>query len=137
MFGIITLSKVSVHTESLDIRWGLIGLISEIDGFDASWKSIERREGQSLKELKSIATVRSVGASTRIESSKLSDEEVNVLLKNMDISRLQDRDQQEVVGYYDPLDIIDENFEEIPVSESGLKNLHNLLLKYSAKDDWH
>ncbi|MCT1523805.1 hypothetical protein [Sphingobacterium hotanense] len=107
------MSKVSVHTESLDISWGLIGLISEIDRFDASWKAIERREGQSLKELKSIATVRSVGTSTRIEGSKLSDEEVNVLLKNMDISRLQDRDQQEVVGYYDALDIIDENFEEI------------------------
>src|SRR5690606_20686971 len=127
----------SVHTESLDISWALIGLISEIDRFDASWKAIERREGQSLKELKSIATVRSVGASTRIEGSRLSDEEVNVLLKNMDISRLQDRDEQEVVGYYDALDIMDENFEEIPVSESGLKNLHNQLLKYSAKDDWH
>lgn len=131
------MSKVNVHTESLDISWGLIGLISEIDRFDASWKAIERREGQSLKELKSIATVRSVGASTRIEGSRLSDEEVNVLLKKMDISRLQDRDEQEVVGYYDALDIIDENFEEIPVSESGLKNLHNQLLKYSAKDDCH
>lgn len=131
------MSKVCVHTESLDINWKLIDLISEIDRFDASWKAIERREGQSLKELKSIATVRSVGASTRIEGSKLSDAEVDVLLKNMDISRLQDRDQQEVVGYYEALDIIDESFEEIPVSESGLKNLHNLLLKYSTKDDWH
>lgn len=131
------MGKVSVHTEALDINWKLIGLISEIDRFDASWKAIERREGQSLKELKSIATVRSVGASTRIEGSKLSDEEVDVLLKSMDISKLQDRDQQEVVGYYEALDIIDENFEEIPVSESGLKNLHNLLLKYSGKDGWH
>src|SRR3546814_5484094 len=89
------MSKVSVHTEFLDINWKLIGLISEIDRFDASWKAIERREGQSLKELKSIATVRSVGASTRIEGSKLTDEEVDILLKNMDISKLQERDEQE------------------------------------------
>src|SRR5690606_8521124 len=92
---------------------------------------------QSLKKLKSIATVRSVGASTRIEGSKLTDEEVDILLKNMDISKLQERDEQEVVGYYEALDVIDENFEEIPVTENGLKNLHNLLLKYSEKDRWH
>lgn len=57
--------------------------------------------------LKSIATVRSVGASTRIEESKLSDQEVDVLLKNMDISKLEERDQQEVVGYFEVLDLIE------------------------------
>lgn len=131
------MSKVNVHTESLDLNWKLISLISDIDRFDASWQSIERREGQSLKELKSIATVRSVGASTRIEGSKLSDQEVDILLKNMDISKLEERDQQEVVGYFEVLDLIDENYEHLPVSENGLKNLHNQLLKYSEKDQWH
>lgn len=129
--------KVSVHTEFLNINWKLIALISEIDRFDASWKAIERKEGQSLKELKSIATVRSVGASTRIEGSKLTDEEVDILLRNIDISKLQERDEQEIVGYFETLDLIDENFEEIPVTENGLKNLHNVLLKYSEKDRWH
>lgn len=131
------MSKVIVHTELLDIDWNLIGLISEIDRFDASWKAIERREGQSLKELKSIATVKSVGASTRIEGSRLTDDEVDVLLKNMDISKLQERDEQEVVGYYEALDVIDEHFDAIPVTENGLKNLHKTLLNYSEKDEWH
>lgn len=66
----------------------------------------ERQEKQSLKQLKSIATVRSVGASTRIEGSKLTDEEVDVLLKNIDITKLEDRDSQEAVGYFEALDII-------------------------------
>lgn len=57
-----------VHTFQISIDWDLISLISVIDRFDASWASIERREGQTLKQLKSIATVRSVGASTRIET---------------------------------------------------------------------
>jgi Fic family protein len=131
------MSKVNVHTETLDLNWKLINLMGEIDRFDASWQAIERREGQSLKELKSIATVRSVGASTRIEGSKLSDEEVDVLLKNMDVSKLEERDQQEVVGYFEVLDLIDENYDDIPVSENALKNLHNQLLKYSKKDEWH
>ena len=60
-------------------------LISAIDRFDASWTAIERKEGQSLKELKSIATVRSVGASNRIEGNKMSDEEVDVLLQNIHV----------------------------------------------------
>lgn len=126
-----------VHTFKLKIDWRLIRLISQIDRFDASWTSIEKREGQSLKQLKSIATVRSVGASTRIEGSKMSDEEVEVLLKNIDITKIEDRDSQEVVGYFDTLDIISESNDDIKVNESGLKNLHNILMKYSAKDAWH
>lgn len=70
--------KNSVHTFEIDLDWQLIKLISQIDRFDASWASIEKKEGQSLKNLKIIATVRSVGASTRIEGAKMSDKEVGV-----------------------------------------------------------
>ncbi|MCD4682823.1 MAG: Fic family protein [Bacteroidales bacterium] len=126
-----------VHTFTIDIDWKLIRLISQIDRFDASWTSIEKKEGQSLKQLKSIATVRSVGASTRIEGSKMSDEEVEVLLKEIDITKIEDRDSQEVVGYFETLDLITELYHDININESGLKNLHNILLKHSEKDDWH
>ncbi len=114
---------------SLNIDWKLIGLISEIDRFDANWTAVERREGQSLKELKSIATVRSVGASNRIEGNKMSDEEVDVLLQKIDITKLTDRDSQEVVGYFEALDLISDSYESIAVSESHIKSLHNVLMK--------
>jgi len=55
-----------IHTLKLDLGMKLVTELSKIDRFDASWASIEKREGPSLKQLKSIATVRSVGASTRI-----------------------------------------------------------------------
>lgn len=126
-----------VYIFKIDINWDLIGLISKIDRFDASWSSIEKREGQSLKQLKSISTVRSVGASTRIEGSKMSDAEVDVLLKNIDITKLEDRDSQEVVGYFDTLDIITKSYQDINITESSIKNLHNILLKHSKKDSWH
>ncbi len=126
-----------VYTFSLDIDWQLIRLISQIDRFDASWTTIEKKEGQSLKQLKIIATVRSVGASTRIEGSNMSDQEVEVLLKEIDITKIEDRDSQEVVGYFEALDIISESYNTIPISENSLKNLHNILLKYSKKDEWH
>ena len=124
-----------VYMFSLNIDWELIRLISQIDRFDASWTSIEKKVGQSLKQLKTVATVRSVGASTRIEGSKMSDEEVRVLLKEIDITKIGDRDSQEVVGYFGTLDLISESHKEIPITESSLKNLHNILLKYSKKDD--
>jgi len=126
-----------VYNFRLNIDWKLITLISEIDRFDANWTSIERREGQSLKELKSIATVRSVGASNRIEGNKMSDEEVDVLLQKIDVTKLTERDSQEVVGYFEALDLISESYENISLSESHIKSLHNSLMKYSAKDQWH
>jgi len=129
--------KSNIHTFLLDLNWKLINAISEIDRFDASWATVERQEGQSLKQLKSIATVRSVGASTRIEGSKMSDEEVETLLKNIDVTKLEDRDSQEVVGYFETLDIISESYPDIPINESNLKNLHSILMKHSQKDGWH
>ena len=102
-----------VYTFQLTIDWELIRLISQIDRFDASWSTIEKKEGQSLKQLKSIATIRSVGASTRIEGSEMSDEEVDVLLKNIDITKLVDRDSQEVVGYFNAMDRISEAYQDI------------------------
>jgi len=127
----------NVHNIGIDIDWHLLHLISSIDRFDASWSSIESREGQSLKQLRQIATVRSVGASTRIEGSKMSDEEVDVLLKQMDINKLEDRDSQEVVGYYETLDIIIESYQNIEIVENSIKHLHNILMKHNQKDQWH
>lgn len=129
--------EIELYNFKLYIDWKLINLISQIDRFDANWTAIERKEGQSLKELKSIATVRSVGASNRIEGNKMSDDEVEVLLQKIDISKLSDRDSQEVVGYFEVLDLISESYENIHISESLIKSLHNNLMKYSAKDQWH
>ena len=126
-----------VYNFNLNIDWKLINFISEIDRFDANWTSIERKEGQSLRELKSIATVRSVGASNRIEGNKMSDEEVDVLLQKIDITKLNDRDSQEVVGYFEVLDLISESYKDISLSDSHIKSLHNSLMKYSDKDQWH
>ena len=126
-----------VFSFNLNIDWKLINLISVIDRFDSQWTTIERREGQSLKQLKSIATVRSVGASNRIEGNRMTNEEIDVLLKNIDITKLSDRDSQEVVGYFDVLDLISESYENITITENNIKSLHNSLMKYSTKDEWH
>lgn len=121
----------------VDLGMELMTELSKIDRFDASWTSIEKREATSLKQLKSIATVRSVGASTRIEGSQMTDDEVAVLIEKLSISKLEERDEQDVIGYFEAMDIIAENSEAIEVTESQIKNLHNILMKYGEKDAWH
>lgn len=127
----------TVHTFRIDLTWELLQAISRVDRFAGEWAGIERREGRSLKHLKSIATVQSVGASTRIEGSRLDDPEVDALLAHLDITKLEDRDRQEVVGYYEALDTIGDAYAEIRIGESELKHLHKLALRYSTKDAWH
>lgn len=126
-----------IYTFILTLDWKLINELSRIDKFGGGWSVVEKREGQSLKQLKSIATVRSVGASTRIEGSKMTDDEVAVLISNLAVSKLEERDQQEVAGYFEALDIITESYADIEITESSLKNLHNILMRYSEKDAWH
>jgi Fic family protein len=126
-----------IHTVILSPDWKLINELSQIDKFGGSWTAIEKREGQSLKQLKSIATLRSVGASTRIEGSKMTNDEVERLIKNLAAAKLEERDAQEVAGYYETLDIISESFRDIDITENNLKMLHNILMKHSEKDAWH
>jgi Fic family protein len=128
-----------LHTFSLELDFKLLNLLSGIDRFAGSWSAIERREGiQTLKQLKSIATVHSVGASTRIEGSKMTNNEVKALIfDNLTIEKLEERDQQEVVGYFTALDVISESYQDIAITENSLKNLHNILMKFSDKDQWH
>ncbi|MBR4677193.1 MAG: Fic family protein [Bacteroidales bacterium] len=95
------------------------------------------KDANQLRELKTIATIRSIGSSTRIEGSQMSNEQVEELLKNIKITKLESRDAQEVAGYFEALDIIYESFNEIQIRENDIKSLHNILLKHSTKDSWH
>lgn len=129
--------KQIIHTFHLDLTMKLMNEISKVDRFDASWAQIEKREGQTLKQLKSIATVRSVGASTRIEGSKMTNDEVEVLIDKLKISKLEERDEQEVAGYFEALDAIAESYKDIAITEGNLKNLHKILMGHCDKDEWH
>jgi Fic family protein len=128
---------LKIHQMELDLGMELLAELSKLDRFDASWLSIEKREAASLKQLKSIATVRSVGASTRIEGSRMTDDEVAVLIEKLAIGTLEDRDEQEVMGYFEVMDIIAEHFDTIEITENELRNLHKMLMKYAEKDSWH
>ena len=77
----------------------LLRLIGEIDEFKGAWKALGNLAPDRLATLRRVATVESVGASTRIEGAKLTDAEVDALLSNLDLGSFKTRDEQEVAGY--------------------------------------
>ena len=111
--------------------------VAHIDRFKGKWEILEQKENIYLQELRRIATLQSVGSSTRIEGAMLTDEEVKQLLNDVTITTFETRDEQEVAGYYDVLELILDQVQEIPFSENMVKQLHSLLLKYSDKDTRH
>lgn len=115
----------------------VIQQISRIDQFKGVWTNLDQEENRYLRELRKIATIQSIGSSTRIEGSSLTDAEISSLIKNLKISKLQSRDEQEVIGYYDTLETILSNHADINLTLSNIHGLHNLLLKHSIKDDRH
>jgi Fic family protein len=111
--------------------------IARIDEFKGKWDSLEQQENLHLKELRRIATIQSVSSSTRIEGVVLTDEEVKHLLEDVTMTTFETRDEQEVVGYYDVLELILDQGRELPFSENMVKQLHGMLLNYSDKDTRH
>jgi len=122
---------------SLIITPELLRLISEIDEFKGSWRVQNDQSPDRLRALRRVATIESIGSSTRIEGSKLSDVEIEDLLIRVGSASFLTRDEQEVAGYAEAMELIFDNFTEIPVTENYIKQLHASLLRHSKKDVRH
>jgi Fic family protein len=126
-----------VDIKNIIITPEILKLIADIDEFKGRWKVIENLAPERLSSLRRIATIESVGSSTRIEGSKLSDAEVEKLLSRLQTKSFTSRDEEEVAGYADAMDMIFDGYEVIPPTENHIKQLHGVLLKYSTKDQGH
>jgi len=67
--------NMDMTTQSLVITPEVLALIAEIDEFKGAWRALGNCPG-TINRLKRVATIESIGSSTRIEGSKLSDREV-------------------------------------------------------------
>jgi Fic family protein len=123
--------------KNITITPEILKLIADIDEFKGRWTVIETLAPERLTSLRRIATIESVGSSTRIEGATLSDAEVEKLLAGLQTKTFANRDEQEVAGYADAMDMIFEGYEVITSTENHIKQLHGVLLKYSAKDQDH
>jgi len=126
-----------IRTHTLTITPAILRLIAEIDEFKGAWAAIGRISPDRLKALRHVATIESIGSSTRIEGAKLSDREVEQLLSGLEIKHFASRDEEEVAGYAAVMETAFASFGEIALNENHIKQLHGQLLAYSSKDERH
>ena len=126
-----------LDARSLQITPEILRFIARIDEFKGAWRALGTLAPDRLSALRRVATIESIGSSTRIEGSKLTNREVEQLLSNLEIQSFASRDQQEVAGYGELMDLVFTSWQEIPFSENHIKQLHQILLRYSEKDAWH
>lgn len=123
--------------DTLLITPEILGLIARIDEFKGAWRALGTLAPDRLSALRRVATIESIGSSTRIEGSKLTDREVERLLSNLAIKKFETRDEQEVAGYAELMDLMFRAWEDIPFNENHVKQFHQILLQYSQKDERH
>jgi Fic family protein len=126
-----------LKTDTLRITPEILSLIARIDEFKGAWRALGTLAPDRLSALRRVATIESIGSSTRIEGSKLTDREVELLLSNLEMKSLATRDEQEVAGYAELMDLVFSSWQDIPLTENYIKQLHQVLLSYSEKDSWH
>lgn len=127
--------KINIST--LHITDEILQLISTLDEFKGVWRAIGRIAPERLSRLRRVATIESIGSSTRIEGSKLTDREIEQLLSNLEIKKFASRDEQEVAGYAKVMDTVFAHADSIELTENHIKQLHRDLLQYSEKDVRH
>jgi len=128
---------MSMQYHKITITDQILNSISEIDEFRGTWTFLKNLAPEKLNSLRKTATIESVGSSTRIEGVKLSDAEVEKLLSGIKAHSFHSRDEEEVAGYAELMNLIFDSHEEIPLTENYIKQLHGILLKYSSKDVRH
>ncbi|WP_341792673.1 MULTISPECIES: Fic family protein [unclassified Rickettsia] len=111
--------------------------ISEIDGVKNSWQITEKLLPQTIDRLTRSVIITSTGASNRIEGNKLTDTQVESLYRGLRVQKFKTRDEQEIVGYIQCLELIFNNYQEIYITESFVLKLHSDMLVYSEKDIRH
>lgn len=126
-----------IQSNTIQVTQEILSRISHIDEFKGAWRALGRLAPDRLSALRRVATIESIGSSTRIEGSKLSDREVERLLSNLQIKSFDTRDEQEVAGYAEAMDLVFNSWQEISVTENHIKQLHQIMLQYSNKDTRH
>jgi Fic family protein len=128
---------VTFKTDTLRITPAVLALIAEIDEFKGAWRALGTLAPERLLALRRVATIESIGSSTRIEGSKLSDREVERLLTTLEIKSFASRDEQEVAGYAEAMELVFRSWDDIVITENHIKQLHRDLLVHSEKDERH
>jgi len=126
-----------MNNYKIKITAEILNLLSELDEFKGKWQATNILSPERLGALKQVATIESIASSTRIEGVKLTDAQVANLLAKVSRKSFKNRDEEEVSGYAEAMNLVLESFDSLEISENHIKQLHLVLLKYSSKDIRH
>ena len=110
----------------------IISYIARIYEYKGKQELYIRQKKAKLEKLVEIAKVQSTESSNKIEGIVTTEIRMKQLLS--DKTTPKNRDEKEIMGYRDVLNIIHENFEYIPISSNYILQLHKYLYKYAASD---
>lgn len=127
----------TINTKTLVIEPEMLDIIAELDEFMGAWRALSTLAPERLSALRRVATIESIGSSTRIEGSKLSDQDVAKILSNVEIRSFEMRDEQEVAGYASVMETVFASWSVLPLTETHVTQLHRDLLRHSTKDARH
>ncbi|MQM35419.1 MAG: AsnC family transcriptional regulator, partial [Candidatus Accumulibacter phosphatis] len=110
-----------IRSDTVQITPEILSLIAEIDEFKGAWRALGSLAPDRLSALRRVATIESIGSSTRIEGSQLSDREVERLLSRLQIKPFTTRDEQEVAGYADVMERVLSSGPDIALTENHIQ----------------
>ena len=111
-------------------RWDsdILGLIASIYKEAGKQEMYLKQRPDELEKLIDIAKVQSTEASNAIEGIVTTDTRIRQLVEEKTAPR--NRDEQEIAGYRDALNIIHESFDVIPITRNYIMQLHKILYSY-------
>lgn len=113
-----------------DYLWDseILGLIAAIYKEAGKQELYLKQRPEELEKLIEIAKIQSTEASNAIEGIVTTSTRIKQLVEEKTIPK--NRDEQEIAGYRDVLNIIHENFDVIPISQNYILQLHKILYSH-------
>ena len=106
----------------------LLGLIAAIYKEAGKQDLYLKQRPEELEKLVEIAKVQSTESSNAIEGIVTTNTRIKQLVEEKTSPR--NRDEQEIAGYRDALNIIHENFDTIPISKNYILQLHKIMYSH-------
>ena len=118
--------RVFNYSELKDKKWDneIIAYISQIHEHRAKQEMFLKQQPKGVDKLVEIAKIQSTEASNEIEGIKTTSTKLKQLINEKTTPK--NRNEQEIAGYRDVLNIIHENYENIPITSNYILQLHKM-----------
>lgn len=117
--------KIFDYSKLNDYKWDseIISLIAQIHEHKGKQSLYLKQKPQALEQLIEIAKIQSTESSNKIEGIVTTSTRIKQLMSDKTTPR--NRDEEEILGYRNALNIIHESFEYIPITPNYILQLHH------------